>query len=109
MSTFKPEVLSGMGFPDPLRGESQGRYVWRICAGGYSINTRQARCVGIANLNSVVSTIRNKRKLPLSSKLVSVIDPATSLFDPVPVLLVWVDPSDATEYEASKKVSAPTE
>ncbi|WP_105171231.1 hypothetical protein [Pseudoalteromonas sp. T1lg24] len=50
-----------LGFPAPYNIEKQWCYVKRLMLCGNSINTRQARYIGIHNLHSIVSKLKKKQ------------------------------------------------
>lgn len=102
MAMINEKVAQALGLPVPMRGEPQTSYVWRACLGGFVINTRQARLIGIANLHSVASALRNSHRLPISRERCAVIDPATGKLDRRCVLRVWCEPADIAEHQAKK-------
>lgn len=49
-----------LGLPTPKTYHNQETYVLMAISLGYKIHTYVARCIGIANLHSVVSTLKRK-------------------------------------------------
>jgi len=49
-----------LGLPVPESYHNQETYVLMAISLGYKIHTYAARCIGIANLHSVVSTLKRK-------------------------------------------------
>jgi hypothetical protein len=85
---MNPHLISdacvSLGFPAPLKWEDQIRYIRRLLLDGHSINTRQARFIGIGNLHSVVSTLRHQG-FPLRVWHTQALDPRTGERPPQPV------------------------
>lgn len=55
-----------IGLPKPESFDTENSYVMKIILSGKSLNTRQARYIGIGNLHSVVSGLVNKNQIELT-------------------------------------------
>ncbi|AVQ86861.1 hypothetical protein C7R88_05745 [Plesiomonas shigelloides] len=107
---IKPDCCEKLGFPKPRPYESQLRYIRRVLISGYSLNTREAREIGIGNLHSQESNLRRKG-FPLSKCCKPAPDPETKEMLSGDVVHIWVNPEDLEAWKAAlaEKRNAPTE
>ena len=92
-----------IGLPEPHSGEEQIGYVRRLLMSGHSINTRQARFIGIHNLHSIAAELR--RRLMFETEHRSVLEPLTGVMLRQPVDVLFMTP----EQILLVKYYAPTE
>ncbi|WP_429108595.1 hypothetical protein [Aeromonas media] len=98
-----PEACEELIFPEPYAREEQIAYVRRLLLGGYTINTRQARFIGIHNLHSIAAELRRKR-LPFETDHKLAMDPRTGELPPQKVDHLYM-----TEEQRALEENAPTE
>ena len=82
----------GIGLPKPESFDTERTYVIKVMLAGKSINTRQARYIGIGNLHSVVSSLVNRNRVSLTRVRGVVKDPATGQRPANTVLTVYMTP-----------------
>lgn len=97
------DACVSLGFPMPFKWEDQICYIRRLLLDGHSINTRQARFIGIGNLHSVVPVLRRKG-FPIRVWHTQALDPRTGERPPQPVDHISLDIE-----QADPKDNAPTE
>lgn len=97
------EACGRLGFPPPYAHEQQIVYVRRLLLEGRSINTRQARFIGIHNLHSIAAELCRKG-FPLHIEHKPAADPRTGESPPQ-----RVDHLRMAEEQIAPKESAPTE
>lgn len=103
-----PEACTQLGFPTPYGHEEQAAYVRRLLREGFSINTREARFVGIHNLHSIAAELRRKG-FPFHTDHKPAMDPRTGELPPQPVdwlSLATEQLEDAKENGADPKTNA---
>ncbi len=77
-------------------------YVLHCISKGYMLNTRMCRYIGISNLHSVISSLRNKG-IDLIVEHKRVYDPALQRIIPYPVDVVTMTVEQRKEYFSNKK------
>lgn len=99
---MRADKIKELGFPE-FKHSSQLGYLVSLLLKGFKINTYQARYIGIGNLHSNMSTLREKYKLPHSDKRSKVIDPLTGGLTNRTVLVVWMNDEQKEAYKKRKK------
>ncbi|MNH11356.1 hypothetical protein D3C79_708690 [compost metagenome] len=79
-----PEACDRLSFPTPFPHEEQAAYVRRLLREGFTVNTRQARFIGIHNLHSIAAELRRKG-FPFHIDHKPAMDPRTGELPPQPV------------------------
>ena len=92
-----------LGFPKPESFDTEKSHVMKVMLSGKSINTRQARYIGIGNLHSVVSELRNKYQVDLTKVRGCVKDPATGKKPINTVLITFMKPEQIEEHKAKRR------
>ncbi len=92
-----------LSLPHKKNYETQVSYVKRILMLGFSINTREARLLGIHNLHSVLSSLKRKG-IHLTIEHRSVIDPQTGHLNHFQVDVAYMTNE---QIEMNKKREAP--
>ena len=103
-----PEACIQVGFILPYEKEEQAAYVRRLLREGFTINTRQARFIGIHNLHSIAAELRRKG-FPLLIDHMPAMDPRTGELPPQ--LVDWLSTTtgqleDAKENGADPETNA---
>lgn len=75
------EACDQLCFLTPLPHEEQAAYVKRLLREGFTVNTRQARFIGIHNLHSIAAELRRKG-FPLHTDHKPAMDPRTGELPP---------------------------
>ncbi|WP_157921741.1 hypothetical protein [Escherichia coli] len=91
-----------IGLPKPESFDTERAYVIKVMMAGKSINTRQARYIGMGNLHSVVSGLINRNRVSLTKVHGVVKDPATGQRPDNTVLTVYMTPEQIEEYKAKR-------
>lgn len=91
-----------LSLPEPKSYESETSYVLRLLLEGLTLNTRQARFIGIGNLHSTASTLINKRRVDITKTYRRVIKPGLVVIPPKPVLVVSMTPEQIESYKAKR-------
>ncbi|MGC9422694.1 hypothetical protein [Vibrio sp.] len=99
---MRADKIKELGFPE-FKHSSQLCYLVSLLLKGFKINTYEARYIGIGNLHSNMSTLREKYKLTHSSKRARVIDPLTGCLTNQTVLVVWLSDEQREAYKTRKK------
>lgn len=94
--------IQQLGFPE-YKGGKHRHYLMSLLIQGYRINTRLCRFIGIGNLHSEISTLKEKYRFPHSKKMGLVADPVTGEIPVKEVLIVWMTPEQREEYFLRKK------
>jgi hypothetical protein len=96
------DACAERGLPVPKKYQTQLSYVTYCLLEGYSINTRDARYIGIANLNSVAPKLA-KKGIPFTNTKEKVWDPKENRIDPKKVIVLRMSTEQREEYWANKK------
>lgn len=94
--------IQQLGLPE-YKGGKHRHYLTKLLLQGLRINTRMCRFIGIGNLHSEISTLKEKSRLPHSKVLGLVADPVTGEIPPNEVLIVWMTQEQREQYFVRKK------
>jgi len=96
------EPCKVLGLPEPKSYETQAAYVRRIMLGGFRLDTRVARSIGIGNLHSVIAQLR-KKGFPLVVEHSAAYCPVTGDIPPYKVDVIHMSRLQIAEYTADKE------
>lgn len=102
MDKIHRERVKELGLPD-YKGGEQKNYVKAVLLKGFKLSTYQARYLGIGNLHSVLSELRNKGKMLITDTKERVIDPLTGKLTERPVINAWMTVEQRQDYFKRKK------
>jgi hypothetical protein len=91
-----------LNLPVPHNFYTCESYVLHCISKAYTLNTRMCRYIGISNLHSVVSALKN-RGICLTVEHKKVYDPALKIIIPFPVDVVSMTPEQGEEFLSNKK------
>lgn len=91
-----------LGLSIPKSFDTERSYVLSVILSGRSLNTREARYIGIANLHSIVSWLKNSERVELTNVKGCVKDPATGEHRVNPVIIVSMTPEQIAAYKAKR-------
>ncbi|CAM3863165.1 hypothetical protein [Vibrio aestuarianus] len=91
-----------LGFPSPYEQEKQSAYVLRLLVGGFKLDTRKARYMGIGNLHSIVSNFQSKA-IPFTLDHQLVECPKEKAVIPHRVDVIWMTRRQRIDYLKMKK------
>lgn len=101
MITYKSECIE-LGFPEPRTFDNQQSYIIYCISNDHTMNTRQARYIGIGNLHTQASNIKKKgHKITVDKVKARCIK--TSIILPHPVDIVYMTGQQQKEYWEGKK------
>ncbi len=87
--------------PMPKGYETQIGYVKRLLVSGYRLNTRLCRFIGIANLHSITSALKNKGTMLVVEHGIAKC-PETNETPPYPVDIIYMTTDQISEYKKTK-------
>ena len=99
---MRADKIKDLGFPE-FKHSSQRGYLVSLLLKGFKINTHQARYIGIFNLHSNMSTLRERYKLDHDQYNGKAIDPNTKQLGKWHVITVWMNIEQREAYKKRKK------
>jgi len=97
-----PAKCRELYFPEPKIYDKQTTYIERILSEGLSINTRQARYIGIGNLHSIIPALK-KKGLVFCIDRKQVYCPSTNETPPFSVDLIYFNKEQLETYWQEKE------
>lgn len=90
-----------IGLPAPRESDTQKGYVKRLLTSGHKVNTRLCRFIGIGNLHSITSSLKNKGT-PMIVDHGLAMCPETREVPPYPVDIIYMTEDQIKEHQKVK-------